>query len=314
MACRRFAYRDFASRAEANWALRAVVERDPPAVLLGLKLGAIEPATLAAIRAGGVFTALWYVDCFDGEIPDQIARLVPAVDVCLTTAGGMVPRYQALAPTPVHWVMEGAHLPAFAPVDVPAAQRGVYASELAFVGNLLHPPVPDEGLAGRRFRLLARVAERFDLKIWGPQGDPRTRDLWGDRCPLIPWPAYHDELVKICATAGIVLGINTINTVPGYFSNRSFITLAAGGFHLTHYVPGLESFFENHRHLVWFTSDDECLELAAHYLARPEERAAIAAAGRALVHARYGMDRQVERILELIAVQTGNALVPSRSR
>ena len=55
--------------------------------------------------------------------------------------------------------------------------------------------------------------------------------------------------------------VSTRASVERYFSNRTFLTLAAGGFHLTHYVPGLETMFENHRHLVWYRSDEECLEL-----------------------------------------------------
>ena len=72
-----------------------------------------------------------------------------------------------------------------------------------------------------------------------------------------------------------MLGLNTINTVELYFSNRVFLTLACGGFHLTHYVPGLETMFTNHEHLVWFHSDDECIEWIAHYLPRPQERNAL---------------------------------------
>ena len=114
------------------------------------------------------------------------------------------------------------------------------------------------------------------------------------------WPAYNAELVNVCQASAIVLGINTINTVELYFSNRTFLTLASGGFHLTHYVPALETMFENHRHLVWFQSDDECLDLAAFYLKRPAARRRIAEAGRRHVRRRYGMHRQFTTMLRLV--------------
>jgi hypothetical protein len=54
---------------------------------------------------------------------------------------------------------------------------------------------------------------------------------------------------------------------------------------------------ENHRHLVWYRSDDECLDLIAHYLERPVERAAIAAEGQRHVRERWPLAGQVRRLL-----------------
>jgi Glycosyl transferases group 1 len=296
----RFEYRDFDNHVEANRALLAKAADIRPRIILGLKLGVIEPQTIRALRVGGSTVGLWYVDCFDGRVPPEIGRLVPEVDAFFVTARGMVPHYQALGGTPVHWIVEGVHLPSFPEADVPAAQRPLYHSEVAFVGNLLQPPVEDLALARRRFHLLSAVCERFDLKIWGPQGDTRAASVWGDRCPIIRWPAYNEELVKICQSSDIMLGINTINTVPLYFSNRTYLTLASGGFHLTHYVPELEKMFTNGEHLVWYHDDGECLDLIDHYLQRPEERRRIAAAGRTWVQERYGMDRQVMKMIDIL--------------
>ncbi len=296
-----FAYRGAFSDDEANRELLRAVARFRPAVVLGLKLGRIEPATLAAIRRRGVWVALWYVDCFDASVPEQIRRLLAECDVFMTSAFGMIPQYRELTRAPVHWVHEGVHLPAFPSVSLPAAQRETYASDVAFIGNVLHPPVADRSLAERRLRLLRRISRTFDLKVWGPQGDPDTRRRWrGVRAKLIEWPAYNREVVKICSVADVVLGLNTINSVELYFSNRTFLTLAAGGFHVTHYVPGLERMFRNHEHLVWFESDDECLALLAHYRNRPRHRTRIAAQGRRWTRRRYSMARQVGRILSIL--------------
>lgn len=296
-----FAYRPYDTDAAADRALLAAARAFRPDVVLGLKLGRTARGTLARLRRDGATVALWYVDCFDGTVPPQIGRLLPEVDLFLTNAAGMVPRYQALTRAPVHWVHEGVYLPAFPPVRVPPAQRETYASEVAFVGNVLHPPVADPSLALRRLRLLRKVAVRHRLKVWGPQGDPRTARRWrGVPAPLVPWPAYNEELVKICRSAEVVLGMNTIESVERYFSNRTFLTLASGGFLLTHYVPGLESMFENERHLVWFRSDDECLDLLRHWLRRPAARARIAREGRRWTRRRYGMNRQLSRILALL--------------
>ena len=121
--------------------------------------------------------ALWHVDCFDETIPAQTARLVPQVDVGFITAKGMLAQYAALSKTPVHWLFEGAFLPGFSPVEIPPAQQPLYQAEVAFVGNLLHPPVQDPTLALRRFQLLERVSAQYNLKIWGVQGNPQARAL-----------------------------------------------------------------------------------------------------------------------------------------
>ena len=111
------------------------------------------------------------------------------------------------------------------------------------------------------------------------------------------WPAYNDECAKVCRGAAVVLGINTVDTVRRYFSNRTFLTLASGGFHVTSYVPGLETMFEHGRHLVWYGSDDECLDLIAYYLAHDDERTRIAEEGRRHVRTRYPLAGQVRRLL-----------------
>ena len=104
----------------------------------------------------------------------------------------------------------------------------------------------------------------------------------------------------ICASSKIVLGLNEVNSSPLYFSNRTFLTLACGGFHLTHYVPGLETVFENGRHLVWYHDSAECIELIHQYLADPEARNRVAEAGRELAFERHQYYHRVGRILELL--------------
>jgi hypothetical protein len=289
-----FEYRSFESPRAAGDALVQAVAQEPPDLLLGLKLEMIPPAALARVRSRGVPVALWYVDCFTAAVPDWIVPLLGQVDAFFTTAEGLVDTYQAHSPAPVGWLFEGVHVPAFPVVSAPATR---YRSEVAFLGNVFQPPVLDESLALRRLRLLSRIGERFDLSVWGPQSP--AFDRYDGSLPFrtIRWPAYNEECVKVCRAAAVVLGINTVDTVRLYFSNRTFLTLASGGFHLTGYVPGLETMFENGRHLVWYRSDEECLDLIDHYLARPEERARIGAEGRRYVCERYSLAGQVRRLL-----------------
>jgi hypothetical protein len=291
--CTIYAYGDHPD-AEQERRLLEAVRRRRPHVIIALKLQGIGPRTVAALREQA-FVALWYVDCFSDEVPRWLSGLLAHVDLFLTSAKGMIPAYRSHTAAPIHWVYEGAHLPSFPRLPPAAPVPGAYRSQVAFVGNVRHtaPPVPSA-----RARLLLRVHRHFDLRIWGPQGLPA--DAGTGRLRVTEWPAYNRELVRVCVGAAIVLGINEVNSVPLYFSNRTFLTLACGGFHLTRYVPGLERMFVNRRHLVWFHSDAECLELIRYYLDRPRARRAIARAGRVWTRRRYGMRRSWRRILAAI--------------
>ena len=298
IATRTYAYA-VGRHADIQRGLRSACGEFRPDLLFGLKLDRIAPEMLRAVRRTGTRVLLWLIDCLAPSPPPWLRRRVRECDAVFVTGKAFVPELRALGSAPVHWVMEGAHLPAFPAIDVGAAERRLFGSEVAFVGSVYHPS-PDPEAFRARARLLRAVAARHDLKIWGPQRYPGTRRRLRGGVTLVQWPAYNHDLVRVCRSAHIVLGINLVNSIELYFSNRTFITLAAGGFHLTHYVPGLETLFRNHEHLVWFRSQAECLELIAHYLARPAQARAIAECGRAYVRRRFGMTRQVGRILRLM--------------
>ena len=153
-----------------------------------------------------------------------------------------------------------------------ARARPDFVPEVAFIGKT------DAGSArlAARSALIGKVHARFDTRVygsgWEPLGiTPRRQDV------------YPREYREICAGAQIVLGRDWTTECAGYTSNRTWFTLGCGGFLLTSYSPGIEALVANHRQLVWYRSDAECLELIAHYLARPDERRRIAQAGRAYV-------------------------------
>ena len=112
---------------------------------------------------------------------------------------------------------------------------------------------------------------------------------------------FPEQYRAICGSAGIVIGCDGFHhTCEGYFSNRTWLTLGSRGFLLTNYAPGLEDIFENHRHLVWYRSVEECLELIEHYRARPDDRARIAAEGHAFARAHRTYDDFARDLVDLI--------------
>lgn len=159
--------------------------------------------------------------------------------------------------------------------------------DVAFIGG--------PGRKGQRARLLASISEHFDTEVFG-----HNWDRWQPIYPnlkvrrSVDYRGYR----KVCASSRIVLGCNEINDSMYYFSNRTFLTLACGGFHLTHYVPRLEDVFQHGEHLVWFDGADDALEQIAHWLDRPEQRAQIAASGHSLVMNHHRYFHRISRILD----------------
>lgn len=302
--CDTFAYQPYNSDEEAGRELLNRIKKSKPDIMIGLKLDSISAEVLRVIKNTGVFVAVWYVDCVRGIVPEWIKPLFLEADVFFTTAKGMLSKYREIGSTPAYWLYEGAHVEMFPVSAENPSQKRIYRSDVAFVGSIYY--YDDNGhIVTERERFLKKINEIYELKIWGPQGVKDARKRWGRSYPAVEWPAYNEELVNVCGGAKIILGVNTINSVELYFSNRTFITLASGGFHITHYVPGLETMFENRRHLVWYHSLEECLSLIEYYLERPGLRKEIARQGRDWVRRKYGMKRQVGKMLRIVEKHYG---------
>src|SRR5690606_35201987 len=150
---------------------------------------------------------------------------------------------------------------------------------------------------GQRVDFLARLAREFHLEVYG-----RGWSDWAQRLPpgCVGGQVRPRRYRRLCATSKVVLGINQINHDRLYFSNRTFMTLACGGFHVTHYVPGLEQVFRDGEHLVWYQDFDDCVACIRRYLDAPEERRSIGEAGRKLVFAEHDFGARVAKVLEVL--------------
>lgn len=186
--------------------------------------------------------------------------------------------------------------------------------DVAFIGG--------PGRRGQRAAFLAEVSRRFRTEVFGLHWNRWNHATGSLRvCPPVDFRSY----AKICATSRIVLGVNEVNDDEYYFSNRTFLTLACGGFHLTHYVPKLENVFRNGEHLAWYHDEADALAKIEHWLARDAERAVVAAGGHAEVMQHHRYFHRVARILHWLqfglpqrgggaaeAAGTGDAADPAR--
>lgn len=165
--------------------------------------------------------------------------------------------------------------------------------EVAFMGRNIYLSL--DGYAKRRELLEGAIEKGFDVHIYGKG--------WKHLSKLGHLHAFVAEggFAEACSAAKITLGINGVNNVRMYASwRRTMNSMGSGAFHLTHYIPGLETIFENRKHLVWFDTVPEALELIGHYLSHENEREAIAKAGRQEVLGKHTWDVRIAEMIERI--------------
>jgi hypothetical protein len=162
--------------------------------------------------------------------------------------------------------------------------------DLAFIGS--------PGLDDQRARFLIELADRFCIDVFG-KGWDRFRGVHPRlRCHKA---VGNRAFRRICAESRIVLGMNQLNSSRHYFSNRVWLTLACRGFHLMHYVPGIESVLQAGEHLDWFHDVEEAARQIEFYLERPEERDRIAEQGWHYAMERHQYAHRIRDILNILA-------------
>jgi spore maturation protein CgeB len=160
------------------------------------------------------------------------------------------------------------------PVELTAEEQRFYGCELTIAGN------------AHSFRAaqLACLVGR-DLKIWG-KGPP----AWLEH-PIFAHHTNHYvagiEKCKAMRAAKIVVNANHYAEIAGT-NKRTFEVAAIGAFQITD-TPALADVFEPDVEVATYSTMADMLERIDHYLARPEERAAMAAraAKRALAEHTY---------------------------
>lgn len=235
---------------------------------------------LQKIAASNIRIVMYYED-MSLEMPLSLVEKGRLVDFFLVTNKGMHNEYRkAGISNPIYFV--GA-------CDRYDHRRrrpllSLWKSDIAFIGKARSNE--------SRVTLTKKLSQKFDLKVYG-----KDWENFGLKANLKTITPRRYGL--ICGGAKIILGADITNKVEGYWSNRLWLTLGCGGFFLTAYVPGMENFFENKKHLVWYYDDQECVSLAQDYLLNPQERRRIADEGYQLVHQRFTFHHFVDQVISL---------------
>lgn len=89
---------------------------------------------------------------------------------------------------------------------------------------------------GGRLEFLRALKKRLDLEIFAA---PEQDEDWREAGFKVRGAAFGRKMATLARAADVIVGINARNDVPGYHSNRVWLTLAAGGHYAGPLTPGL---------------------------------------------------------------------------
>ena len=264
----------------AGRAVRLVTDAFAPDFVVltrhAIRLG--EPTLRAVLH--GRERAFWYFDFHPKTAVLALARLAERMYV---TSLSEVDTFRAAGITSVGFLPQGVD----PDQDYPSAtHRPGDACDASFVGSGQYP---------HRYPILRAVAAVARLQIRGPFWAAAPSDL-----PVAGGPVHGRRLAEVIRGAAISLGGNAHAEQDGArasASNRMWKVLGAGGFYLGPRVPDIERLAAGGRHCAWYESPADAAAQVQHYLARPGERATIAAAGRAHALKHHTYAHRVELLL-----------------
>jgi spore maturation protein CgeB len=237
-----------------------------------------EPALRALLR--GRERAFWYFDLRPSERVVALGRLAERMYV---TSPSQVATFRAAGIPTVGFLPQAVDPERDTPAE---AARPEDACDASFVGSGQYP---------HRYAVLRAIAGVGRLQIRGPGWETAPPDL-----PVVGGPVYGRRFAEVVRGASISLGANAHaeqDAARASASNRMWKLLGCGGFYLGPWVEDIERFAADGRHCAWYRSPADAAERARHFLARPDERHRIAAAGRAHALRHHTYAQRLELLL-----------------
>jgi spore maturation protein CgeB len=253
----------------------------------------LDATTIEAVgREGRCPTINWFADDH-WRFEDFSRHIAPAFDVPVTTDPDAVEKYHAAGIDRVHLSQWACNRHAYHRVP------GGLEHDVTFVGM----PHGDRRAIVDRLRQAGHPVEAWGL------GWPQGR-------------LDHDGMVRVFSTSAINLNLSNSSQPPSglralltrargrmpsgprppQIKGRNFEVPGCGGFLLTERVPHLERYFAYDREIGVYDDADDLVEKVGHWLAHPEERAAVAEAGYRRVLAEHTYDHRFAEIFRVASV------------
>lgn len=268
-------------RLTQGWAARHARRFSPDFVFLS-KCPALDPETVTGMVSGRA-NAMWYHDPQwhrDLDRPDirHIADIGRTAGTFFVT--GFTDEWRAHG-------LKAEFLPAAGDASiVPVPRDERFASDVAFIGSGYDP---------ERANLLLDVASSLDVRVWGPGWEEwRSALSWNGRS------VEGREFAAVCSSSAITLGINPARAAGGvsYTSDRTWMVMLAGGFHLADHTPGVAAMLRDGEHCAFYRGRESCLAQCERYLGSPVLRDEIRRRGEEFVRANHTYDQRIANLLE----------------
>lgn len=174
-----------------------------------------------------------------------------------------------------------------------------------------------QGIDPREFHPV-EAEKKHDVVFIGTRGEKRDRlhsIIMNQNHSVKTYGHGYGEIVKgedfnrACCSAKICLAIPGTDAEIDGLSDRTIRYMATKSCVLTEYWEGIENYFKNDEHLVWFKSEDELVRIVNDLLADNERRTRIAQAGYDKVIADHTWSGVVEQLINIakLNLKTGEA-------
>jgi len=274
----------------------------------------VDPSVLVAIRTKlAIPVTMWFGDaCVDQAHIERILKYAKTVDWQVVVDRGVADEATRRGIGNVEFIPFFGYDHYFHPMELERDIDVLFTGK-SYIGATAFP------FSAQRLEFIARANGDFGsrLRVVGESWEPLGLANYSNK--RVPeW-----DVNVLNNRAKIVLAYDAAQT-QDFTSCRTYHALLSGSFVITRKYPGIERFFVNGQHLVWFEDNDEGLRLLQKYLDDPAERRRIGEAGRRHVLengwifsnvARYivarGLGRETRRFEEIYAPYT--AELPQQS-
>ncbi|MDD2709912.1 MAG: glycosyltransferase [Verrucomicrobiae bacterium] len=248
----------------------------------------IFPETLAAIRKSGARAVCWWLN--DPFQFDRGLALAPAYDLFLSNCASSARRYVHQGVSRAGYLPHAAFLPVHRPIELSAAERRQWESEVCFIGDW--GPV--------RQGILSMLSRKVKLRIWGPWRKhltPRDR-LWSS---ITDGFFTADDMARALSSAKAAINLHSWF---GYYecglNPRTFETPACGAFQLCDWKEDLAQHYQETKEIITYHTGAELELKLIEFLRDDAARRQIAESARQRTLAEHSYPRRMRQLLEMI--------------
>jgi hypothetical protein len=224
-------------------------------------------------------------------LPNTVIELAQNADlIALVTTGDFEKRFRNAKCINIIYLPHVANLIQFGHIWTPTEERQF---DIVMIGNLALSRMPLLSMPGvlRRKKLAYRFYREFGNRfaVFGKG--------WGN-APFCKGPIPYENQEAVLRRSWISIGCDHFPDYQNYFSDRLPISLLSGVAHLTYKAPGLENYFTDGYHCVFYTSVNDAVEKARKMLSLSRAKLAkIGAAGAQIAKASFTEEGRMQKLI-----------------